>query len=125
MLIVLAVMGLLATIAIPAFQNYMRRAYFTDVVKATAVYQSAVTHCYLSQRKLTNCNAGSHDIPQAMTSTEGPVASIDVSEGVITVTPAAKKGILTTDTYVLTPTVENNILRWRASGGSIEKGYAS
>ena len=125
MLIVLAVLGLLATIAIPAFQNYTRRLYFSDVVKATAVYQAAVTECFLSQRKLTKCNAGSHKIPAAITSPEGAVASIDVDAGIITATPVTKRGIQTTDTYILTPTIQNDTLKWRSSGGSIENGYAS
>ncbi len=77
---------------------------------------------------LTGCNAGSNNVPAAITAAQGAVASVAVANGVITVTPTAQNGIAAGDTYVLTPTVTgtgaNAILTWVASGGGVTAGYA-
>ena len=43
---------------------------------------------------------------------------IDVVSGAITVTPAAKDGIVATDTYILSPTATNGSLTWETSTSS-------
>ncbi|MHB1222297.1 MAG: pilin, partial [Gammaproteobacteria bacterium] len=110
--------------AIPSYQNYTRRAYYSEVVQATAPYKLGVTECYQDLGTLTGCNAGSNNIPAAIASATGAVASTAVANGIITVTPVAQNGIVATDTYLLTPVVTNNTLIWTSSGGGVTNGYA-
>lgn len=124
LMITIGIVGILAAIALPAYQNYSRRAYFSEVVQATAPYKIGVTECYQDLGTLTGCNAGSNNIPAAITSATGSVASAAVADGVITVTPVAQNGIVATDTYILTPTVTNNVVTWATSGGGVTNGYA-
>ena len=44
-------------------------------------------------------------------------------DGVITATPNAFKGIIATDTCILTPTVDGERLTWAYSGGCLDKGF--
>lgn len=71
---------------------------------------------------LTGCDAGTNNVPPAITAPVGAIASISVANGVITATPVAAHGILATDTYILTPTMDANTgtVTWVASGNGAQ-----
>ncbi|MDR3491237.1 MAG: prepilin-type N-terminal cleavage/methylation domain-containing protein [Gammaproteobacteria bacterium] len=124
LMITVTIVAILAAIAIPSYLNYTRRAYYSEVVMATAPSKLGVTECFQTIGTLTGCSSGANHIPAAIVSATGAVASLSATNGVITVTPVAANGILATDTYVLTPTVTNNTLVWASSGGGVTNGYA-
>jgi type IV pilus assembly protein PilA len=124
LMITVTIVAILAAIAVPTYLNYTRRAYYAEIVEATAPYKVGVSECYQNQGALTACNGGSNHIPANITTTTGNVASVAVAAGVITVTPAAANGILASDTYILTPTIAGNTLTWAATGGGVSNGYA-
>jgi prepilin-type N-terminal cleavage/methylation domain-containing protein len=127
LMMTIAIVGILAAIAIPSYQDYTRRAVYTEVITHIAPYKLGVMNCYQLLGKIEGCNHGAYDIPQAITSGSNMVAQLTVQDGVITVIPNEMKGIKATDTYILTPNLSagvGNTLIWKSSGGGVEKGYA-
>ncbi len=117
LLVTVAIVGILATIAVPTYQHYARRAHYSEIVNATAPYKVGVAECYNINGSLENCNGGIDGIPANILQPSGGIQSLIVDHGVITVTPVAQHGIKATDTYILTPKAEAGRLLWATSGG--------
>ena len=137
LMIVVAIIGILAAVAIPAYQNYIRKAAYTEVIAAANPIKLGIAECFQSAdgadnaAKLGNCSTfGSNGVPAAPSATAA-MASATIAAGVITLTPNAVKGIAAGDTCTLTPTPvgAGGQLTWAygsaaAAGlGCIAKGY--
>ena len=114
LLMVIAVIGVLASIAVPRLQNYSQKAKFTEVINATGSYKVSVERCITENASATNCNGGSNGIPSDITVEQGKLASLTVSNGVITAKGNTSdfKGA----TYIMTPTVKDSTITWAVEG---------
>ncbi|QEH18573.1 prepilin peptidase-dependent pilin [Histophilus somni] len=101
LMIVIAIVAILATIAIPSYQNYTKKAAITEILQASAPYRAEVELCVYNNDAPTNCNAGTNGIQAAINTPKGKVKSVSVQGGAITVTG---NGNLKDITYTLTPT---------------------
>jgi type IV pilus assembly protein PilA len=124
--LVIAILGILAGIAIPAYQQYTRRGYYEEeIVVVTEPYRAAVEHCAQQLGTTAECNAGMHNIPTGIKNGPGPIETLTVTNGVILVKPVEKHGLVSSDIYVLTPAVDTKgNVTWVSSGGAVAKGYA-
>lgn len=87
LMIVIAIIGILAAIAIPAYQDYTGRAQLGDAITIASGYKTPISECAMTQGALTNCNADSNGIPAAIASGAGKYAdSVAIAAGVVTVT---------------------------------------
>ena len=129
LLIAIAIIGILTAIAIPSYQQYIRKAHYTEIVQATAPFKLGVEECFQITSNLKECKAGKNGVPKEITEDEteknkGLVAIISIAgQGVIKVTPKERYGITVEDTYILTPISQNNQLTWEKSGGGVTNGY--
>jgi type IV pilus assembly protein PilA len=122
LMIVIAIIGILAAIAVPQYQSYTNKAKFSEVVSATAPFKLAVELCAADTGALTACgnSNATGEVPPAISGqTAGYVASVAVSAtGVITAT--ANASITGTPTYILTPTLGSStgsaLVTWVKSG---------
>ena len=137
LMVVIAIVGILAMIALPSYQDYAKRARFSEVVNGTNPFKLAIAECFNTSSDSTaaglntHCSTpGTNGIPANLVGGTALINTIVIgANGVITATPNAVKGILPSDTYVLTPTVVtpssgNPYLTWTASGGAVKNGYA-
>ena len=116
LMIVIAIIGILAAVALPAYQDYTKRAKFSEVVAAAAPYKLAIDIAL--QTSKTGCTtlplmaAAKCGIPAAA-GASGVVASVGVSNGVITATGTDD---VNGATYVLTPQGTTPPIQWVQSG---------
>ena len=107
LMIVVAIIGILAAVAIPAYSNYTKKAKFTEVVLATAPIKLSVEECVtdgtcVSGTTVTGITAGSGGIPTMPTAT-GHLTSMSISgAGEITATGDAQ---VDSKNFILVPTV--------------------
>ena len=124
MMIVLAIIGILAAISLPAYQYYVKKATYIDIIITMNSYKTDVALCFAEKLSLASCDTGSNDIKSAPTvSTTTALNSLSVVNGVITAIPNAYKGIETTENCILTPTVNSESLTWTFSGGCVDSNY--
>ena len=128
LMIVIAIIGILAAVALPAYSTYTQKAKFSEVVVATNSVKSAIEVCYQTEGALTACDqADSGAVNTAATSADNGqyVQSVVVTAntGVITATGEADfddDGAETT--YVLTPTEADGTLTWAITGNCVAAG---
>ena len=115
LLMVIAVIGILATIAVPRLQNYSQKAKFTEVINIAGSYKMAVEKCIADTGSATKCNAGSNGIPAGIDNGTGKVAGLTVAAGVITAT-GNEGDFGKNKTYVITPNPTDSTIAWTVSG---------
>ncbi|GHA74735.1 hypothetical protein GCM10009007_14760 [Formosimonas limnophila] len=123
MLVVIAVVGVLAAIAVPRFQNSLQKAQFVEVVNAAGPYKAAVELCRQKTGSYTDCDEATNGVPPKTTNdtttTKSNVKSVSVADGVITVTAADKfksAGKTEDMTYVQKPADSGSAISWSVSG---------
>ena len=129
LMIVVAIIGILASVALPAYQTYTNKAKYSEVVLATSQQKTAVEICGQTAATTANFNVqcinGSNGVIDAGSS--GKVKAVNVTAGagaatvVITAKPAATI-TATTVTYILTGTLAGGKVTWAKTGGCIAKG---
>ena len=124
LMIVVAIIGILAAIAIPAYQDYITRSKVTELVTAGSACKASVSEFYQTNNSFpaTIDSAGCASNATKYVAT----LAITANTGVITVTgTSALGGTASGPTYVLTPTANANAgtIDWSCTASSIPDKY--
>ncbi|EHR73725.1 prepilin-type N-terminal cleavage/methylation domain-containing protein [Burkholderiales bacterium JOSHI_001] len=120
LMIVVAIIGILAAVALPAYQDYTKKARFANVMSVAESYQKAVVDCMNTPLPKADCDLGTNGIPAAPATMPANVTSLGVVDGVVTVTGDAK---VDSKTFVADPTIDNGVLRWTQTGSCLALGW--
>ena len=116
LMIVVAIIGILSTIAIPSYQNYTQRARFSEVIAATEPFKTAVSLALQQGVSATELSNNNHGIPAEPSATKN-LASVKVENGIITATASQTAS---GNTYILTPNSDGSA--WTVDGTCIKAG---
>lgn len=112
LMIVVAIIGILAAVALPAYQDYTIRAKVSELVIATSAFKASIAEKAANDSSLVSSGIGMTVIPG------GKITGGSVTDsGVITIA-GSQATIGTAITIVLTPTVSSaGAVTWTCSTG--------
>lgn len=114
LMIVVAIIGILAAVALPQYQNYVTKSKYAEVISGVNQYKAAVEICVQINGTLANCDT------EAKIEYNAPVspntASIAITASTAVITGTSNADVAGGATYIITPTLTNGVISWAESG---------
>lgn len=115
LMIVVAIIGILAAVAIPAYQDYVIKAKISNALGSVGSIKTAIAMCaqetgVAAGAALTDCSSNSNGVP-AFTPTK-EVSEATITDGVIVMTLANIGSAVDGKKITMTPTVKADALKW-------------
>lgn len=117
LMIVIAIVGILAAVALPAYQNYTKRAQFTDVISSVVPIRNSIDVCVQTGTAIGSCAIGT--ALKADAEASALVDSVVWNATNKTITATGETPIA--ETYILTGTENTtlNTVSWAISGSCL------
>jgi len=134
LMIVVAIIGILAAVALPAYQDYTIRAKVSEAILAGSACRTSITETYQSATSLPAAGAWGCEQGSATTAATKYVQSVETSAaGAITITTTAEAslGDAKSKTIVMTPHTNaamtsaasaagDKIVAWKCAAGTMD-----
>ena len=113
LMIVVAIIGILAAVAMPMYSNYTKKAQFSNLITLTDPYKMAVSLC-MQEEPIAQCDpAGTGVIPADLAADANlKLTSLVTVDGVITVTSTVDHDGATDMVYEISPAQVGGVLKW-------------
>lgn len=121
LMIVVAIIGILAAIAIPAYQDYTKRAHVSEGLSLAAGAKTAVSEFY-STNNTWPANNASAGLATSTDITGNAVTEVAVDASRITVTFNSKVDA-TSNTLIMQGAASGGAIVWSCKGGSVDAKY--
>ena len=123
LMIVVAIIGILAAVALPAYQTYADRAKFSEAVLAGGIYKNAAEIAFQTKNiAVGDLDAGSNGIPAADAPgaiSGSTVTDADMAAGLITITSnLSANGVSNADYRLQATAVSGGGLNWAIATSS-------
>ena len=119
-MIVVAIIGILASVALPAYQDYTARARVTEGLSLAQSAKLAVSETTITNNALPANQAATGYTSPAATDSVTSIAIADTT-GAITITYTAAAG---GGTIIMAPTLTaNGDVTWTCTGGTLDDTY--
>lgn len=122
LMIVVAIIGILAAVALPAYQDYTVRAQVSEVMLAASACRTTITEVVQSNTAGSLPSAGNWGCESANPTSKFVASVATDGAGVITVTSRALSNSVT-GTITLSPTISGSSITAWTCGGSIPLKY--
>ena len=123
LMIVIAILGILMAIAIPAYQDYAVRAKVSEGINLAGASKLGVAETYSSTGVMVSTNS-SAGLPTATAINGKYVSGVAVGTGgQITITYTAAEPKLSAKTLLLSPTTATGSIKWKCKSTTIDSRY--
>jgi len=116
LMIVIIIVGILSTLALPSYHDYLKRARFLEVLTAAEPFKVSVGLALQAGYPSQELKNNNHGVPPEPTPTAN-LASIKVENAIIT---ALGSELVNHATYILKPSADGS--RWTISGSCLKLG---
>jgi type IV pilus assembly protein PilA len=124
LMIVIAILGILMAIAIPAYQDYAVRAKVSEGINLAGASKLGLAETYSSTGRLVASNA-SAGVPSAASINGKYVTSVTVGStaGTINILYSAAEPKISGDILILSATTQAGSIRWRCKSTTVDSRY--
>jgi len=121
LMIVVAIIGILAAIAIPQYQDYVARSQVSEMLSLADGLKTPIGECVNVTGDVANCGAGTNGVPATADVVGKYGALTDITSGVMTFTlngAAPTSQLIWSGTIVMTPVPNAGSINWNCTYGA-------